>query len=53
MSANRDVSQRTVLKFTSLGNDREWECIKAGRQSMQFNVAEEEDYFLVLILQEV
>lgn len=52
MSANRDVSQRTVLKFTSLGNDREWECIKAGRQSMQFNVAEE-DNFLVLILQEV
>lgn len=37
MSANRDVSQRIVslvivLKFTSLGNDREWECcLKAGR----------------------
>lgn len=33
MSANRDVSQRTlplVIKFTRLGNDREWERIKSG-----------------------
>lgn len=34
MSSNRDVSQRTlplVIKFTRLGNDREWErCIKSG-----------------------